>query len=211
MMNADIWILGAFRTEAEVAIYGTASRLVKLVPMCLMVSNEVMAPLIAELKVMKQNLKLQRVLRTTAAFTAIPALIILVVYIFASPFILNIIYGPFYAGGAVVLVILSIGQLANVWVGSCGYTLTMTGQHNTMMVISFLTGLFTVVVGLAVVDRFGSVGIAFVISFTMVFQQMAMLICAKWRCGIWTHASPQLAISEVLNFFKHYKKNHEKD
>jgi hypothetical protein len=80
-----------------------------------------------------------------------------------------------------------------------------------MMVITLLAGLFTVVIGLAVVDRFGSIGIACVSSFTVVFQQVAMLICAKWRCGVWTHASPQLAISEVLNFFKHYKKNHEKD
>jgi O-antigen/teichoic acid export membrane protein len=49
LAQSDIWLLGAFRPQDEVAVYGAAARVVLLVAMPLQMTNVVVEPLIAEM------------------------------------------------------------------------------------------------------------------------------------------------------------------
>ncbi|QIN77691.1 oligosaccharide flippase family protein [Rubrobacter marinus] len=49
LTQADLWILGAFRSQEEVAVYGAAARLVVLVAVPIFVVNAVLPPMIAEM------------------------------------------------------------------------------------------------------------------------------------------------------------------
>ncbi len=189
LTQADLWILGAFRAQNSVALYGAALRLVALIAMPLMLVNAVVPPLIAEMSVQYRKKELETWLRRTATITALPALCALLIFILFGQFILATLYGEFYSAAALILAILSAGQIANVWSGSCGLTLMMTGHHRTLMKITIFCGIATVTAALWAVRNYGAPGVAIAASSGLVLQNLLMLFYAKRKTGIWTHVN----------------------
>ena len=187
LSQADLWLLGIFRAQDEVAIYGAAARLVAFVAMPLLVVNAVVQPIIAEMYSRNNKDKLERVLRTTATMAGIPAFIVLGLFVIWGNNILALVFGDFYKSGGGILFILSLGQLANVWAGSCGLTLMLTGHQMTMLAITMISGSITVVGALLLVGPYGAVGVASSAAFGMVLQNVFMLVSVKRKVGIWTH------------------------
>jgi O-antigen/teichoic acid export membrane protein len=185
--QADIWIMGAFRPQTEVAVYGAASRLVILVAMPLVIVNSVVPPLIAGMYAQGRKRELERVLRATAAIVGIPACVVLMAFIFWGGPILGLVFRPFYQQGAMVLALLSLGQVVAVWTGSCGFTLAMTGHQRAMMNINVACGLATVVAGLLVVGPYGSTGVAASVAAGVVIRNLLQLFIGKIKTGLWTH------------------------
>jgi len=190
LSQADLWVLGGFRAQNEVAIYGAATRLLSLVAMSLLVVNAVVQPMIAEMYAQNNKEKLERVLRTTATIAGIPALIVLVFFVVWGNNLLALVFGGFYKSGGSILFILSLGQLANVLAGSCGLTLMLTGHQMTMLAITIVSGVITVTLALFLVGPYGAVGVASSAAFGMVIQNIFMLFSSKRKVGIWTHFSP---------------------
>ena len=199
LTQADLWIVGMFRPETDVAVYGAAMRLILLVVMPLQIVNAVVSPVIAEMHTQGKKRELERVLRTTTTLAGIPAFIVVVGFIFLGPIILGIVYGDFYRGGATVLALLSMGQLVNVWAGSCGLTLMMSGHERTLMKITIFSGILNVSGAMLAVQHFGLAGVASVAASAMILQNVFMLFLAKRNVGIWTHAQMSAAaIRQVL-------------
>ncbi len=192
MAQAGLWILGAFRPEDEVALYGVCVRLVMLLGMPLTIAAAVLPPIIGQLYVQEQRKILERVMRMTASVAAIPSVLVLAGFVLAGRPILEFAFGAYYGAGTVALALLSVGQFVNVWVGSCGYTLIMTGHQRDLMVSAVVSGAVTVVGSLAAVDRFGVEGVAAATAVGTIVNQVLMLMLARTRCGIWTHAGPFL-------------------
>ncbi len=187
--QADVWILGAFRAQEELAIYGAAARLMTIIVMPLMLLNAVVPPIVAELHVQGKKEAMETTLRSTAAIAGFPALLALLAFIFFGKPILTLIYGEFYARGAVVLAILSLGQLVNVWAGSCGITLMMTGNQTIRMGIAVISALLAIGGGIWAVQSHGMAGVAIASASTMICQNVAMVLFVKNKVGVWTHAS----------------------
>jgi O-antigen/teichoic acid export membrane protein len=61
---ADLWILGIFRSDADVAVYGAAARLVALIAMPLLLTNLVLPPIIAEMYAQGRTAELEGTLRS---------------------------------------------------------------------------------------------------------------------------------------------------
>lgn len=186
--QADLWIMGAFRPPDEVAVYGAAAKTVVLVAMPLMVVNAVVPPLIAQMYAQGLKSELERALRTLATAVGVPSLAVLLVFVFAGGQILALVFGDYYAAGATVLALLSVGQLATVWSGSCGQVLAMTGQQTLLMVITFVCGFATVAAGVLLVGRYGATGVASAAATGLVLQNLAMWIGTRATTGMWTHA-----------------------
>lgn len=186
--QADVWILGMFRPQEDLAIYGAAARLTMLIGIPLMIVNSVVPPIIAELNAQGEKNNLEQVLRTTATLAGLPSLLMLIVLIPCAGSILSLIYGEYYRGGAMVLALLSFGQVVSVWAGSCGLTLMMTGHQSTMMWISILLSCISIGVGTLAAWHFGIVGMAMVSAGRLIFQNLLMLVFARKRVGVWTHA-----------------------
>ena len=126
LTQADLWVLGLFREQDEVAIYGVAVRLVALIGMPLTIVNAVVQPVISDMYSRGKMVELERIMRTTGTMVAIPAFTVLALFALFGDSILGYIFGEFYRGAGVVLLVLSIGQLINVWAGSCGLALMLT-------------------------------------------------------------------------------------
>ncbi|TJY61951.1 flippase [Sinimarinibacterium sp. CAU 1509] len=185
--QADIWVLAFFKPTSEVATYAAASRLVALVSMSLIVVNAVIPPMISELYSQKNKTELEKLLRTTATVAGIPATLVLVLLMLNSEAIIRLVYGDKYQAGGIVMIILGVGQLVNVWAGSCGMVLMMTGHQKSMMVITIACGAITVIGALLLVVPYGAVGVATSAALGMTLQNLMQLIEAKRKTGVWSH------------------------
>jgi O-antigen/teichoic acid export membrane protein len=197
--QTDIWIVGVFHPEEDVALYGAAIRLMTFVAIPLQVINSVVPPMIARMHGQGEKVVLQRTLQTAATLAAIPALSVVGVFTLFGQQILRVVYGDYYAGGATVLALICVGQLVNVWAGSCGQTLMMTGHQTTMMVITVLCSGLTLAFRLAVVEPYGIVGVAAVTTVGLVLQNLLMLISVKRQVGIWTYSD--FSIKSIRSLF----------
>jgi O-antigen/teichoic acid export membrane protein len=188
--QADLWILGAFRPKHEVATYGVVSRVVAVVGVPNVILSAVMPPLVAELYAQGRRPELERVLRATATAAALPSLAVTAVLAAAGGPLLGIVYGGFYRQGALVLALLSLGQLATVWFGSCGIALVMSGQHQLMLALCTATGVLTIAAELALVGPAGIVGVAAASAAGIALLHAATWAVVRARTGVWTHAAP---------------------
>jgi O-antigen/teichoic acid export membrane protein len=187
LAQAGLWIVGAFRPEEEVAIYGAAARTVLLVAVPLVIAEAVVPPLIAEMYAQGRKRELERTLRIVATLTGVPAFLLLIGLALMGGPVLGLIFGSYYVGGAAVLTLLCIGQLSGVWVGCCGHTLMMTGHQGTMMVITIASGTITIITGLWAVGHYGVLGVATTMAAGSVIQSVFMLLATRYKTGIWTH------------------------
>lgn len=192
--QADLWFVGASCSHQDLAVYAAAWRLAQFIAVPLSIANGVLPPFIAELYVRGNISALERLLQTVATWSGIPAVVAcLIVILFGHP-ILRIVYGKFYSGGAIVLAILSIGQVANVLAGSCGFTLMMTGNERSMLIVTCSSGLLFILGEAAVVKPFGIFGAACVAALAMIIQNSLMLVSVKRRVGVRTHAQLSLGV-----------------
>jgi len=188
LSNADVWIVGASLENADVATYGAAVRLVQAVVVPLLIINNVVPAIVAELHSTGKRHQLEQTLRNVTTIAGVPALAVLALFVFSGDWVLSTVYGAFYSGGALVLAVVSIGQLFNVIAGSCGIVLMMTGHGRDMMWISLLSTTILVISGNIAVHAFGLIGVAVAAALTMILQNTLMLAMVRVRIGIWTHA-----------------------
>jgi O-antigen/teichoic acid export membrane protein len=192
LAGADLWVLGMFRPAEEVAIYGAASRVAMIVGTPLVVANAALAPMIAELHSQGQRQRLEHLVRAAATLSALPALFVVVLYLAAGGALLGLVFTADYARGFPVLILLALGQWVHVCLGSCGISLTMTGNQRDVMRVSILFSVLTVLGFLAVAGPFGMVGIGAVAACSITFYNSALAWQARRRVGIrsWLTLSP---------------------
>jgi len=181
-------VVGHFRPESDVALYGAAYRLVFFVATGFIIVSQVVPPIIAELHARGQRRELEQALRSVSTLAGIPALIVLAIFLFAGPFVMETVYGPFFRQGATVLAILSVARLVAVCTGSSGATLMMTGHQRTMMVITVTTGVASLTAEILLAPSYGITGVAAATCAAQIVQNVLQLTFARLRVGIWTHA-----------------------
>ncbi len=185
---SDLWILAAFRPKGEVAVYAASLRLATLLSLPFAAFAVALAPMIAELNAKNRRVELERLIRAGTAFVAIPALAALVVFgLFGRP-LLALIFGPFFASGAPILIAVTVAQSVFVLTGPCGLVLVMTGHQVTMMVLAAFAAALSVGADLWAAPRFGAMGVAVATGSAQVLTNVLGLVLAKRLTGVWTLA-----------------------
>lgn len=186
--QSDIWIVAAVLEEKDVAVYGSVLRVISIIPIPLLIANTVLPSIIADLYTRNELTNLEKSLRYTSAISAIPALFIVVIYIAVGDSILSTLFTDFYSEGYTALVILSIGLLGYVYFGLATTALLMTGHQLASLKITGITGLFTVLLSIFLVNTYGIIGAATATSIGLTTQGLLMMIYAKRKIGVWTHS-----------------------
>ena len=186
LSEAAIIILGIYESKENVALYSLALRLIMIVRFSQFVVNAVVPPLISELNVSGEKKSLEKLLRAVATLVFYIGLVISAVFFVFGKEIISILFGPEYVHASVVLMILLVGQLANLYVGSCGQLLMMTGNQQALMIISVFVLLFTVVFSALFVGDYGIKGVACVFSGMTIIQSVLTAVSARYFVGIWT-------------------------
>lgn len=190
LASADLWVLGAMRSAAEVAAYGVAARTATLVGMPLLVIYGVLPPVIAGLHASGELARLERVLRVTATAAAVPAVLLALAFTVSGGPLLALVYGEHYRIGALPFALLSAGQLVNVLTGVCGLVLMMTGHQRLLLVITTTTVVVTGAALVVVVPLWGMTGAAVVSALGLSAQNVALVAAARRVTGLFTLAAP---------------------
>jgi O-antigen/teichoic acid export membrane protein len=199
--GVDLWVLGAFRSKPEVALYGAAVRMVFFLVQPFIILQSVTPPIIAELHAQGRRHELEKALRATATLAGIPSFLLLLVFVFFGRSVMGALFGdPFYRQAAPVLAILSISRLYFVWTGSSGVALMMTGHQKALMYITILCGVISVTGGVLLAPHFGGPGVASATAFGQILQNSIQLFYAKKYVGIWTHV--EFSLKPLLRFIR---------
>jgi O-antigen/teichoic acid export membrane protein len=187
--QADLWIAaGHFRKE-EVALYGAAARLVQLVMMPMLILNMVLLPLVAELHGRGDWAAIERVVRGAAALAGVIAVAVLAALAGLAPELLRLVYGPFYAAGAVALLPLCAGQAINALCGGAATVLMMSGAGRSVMVISLACSAWLLAGGPLAAQAWGLGGLAVVAGSTTALHGLVCMLWLRRSRGIWTFPS----------------------
>lgn len=185
----DLWVLGFLRSEAEVAIYGAASTLVKYVSSVNLLLSTVIPATVAELYAKHQKQELEKMLRATASISSLFALAMAsLLWLFGGQ-ILTVIFGVSYAVAAPILGVLALGHIVNALTGNCGVLLIMAGKDRVIMIATLISSVVTTSLVWVLAEHYGLIGVAIGSALGLAGLNMSMWLAARYYLGIWTHAS----------------------
>jgi O-antigen/teichoic acid export membrane protein len=159
MGMADSIILGVFGTSEELGVYAAALRLSMVATLALLAVNSIAAPKFAELYRSRALHDLEKLAQRANAIMLLIASPLLLLY-FTFPYHIMGIFGTEFRRGGAMLVVLAIGQMVTIMMGSVGYLLLMTQYENVMKWINFAAALANVSLSLALVPFWGGLGAA---------------------------------------------------
>jgi O-antigen/teichoic acid export membrane protein len=184
--NLGLWAVIIMGVAVEVADFGISARLVAPIVLPLVAVNGFMTPIIASLHAEGDRVTLERALRSTTTASSLVSITGAVALVVLAPILLRVLFGPEYIGAFPVVVILTVGAVANVVSGSPGATLLMTGHQRVFSWIT-LAGVAVGTLFVAVGYRLGGViGVAAATSLVTSIHYSTMVVVVRQRLGVWT-------------------------
>lgn len=154
----DTLMLGAFANE-EIGVYNVATRLVTVAIFVLAPINAAFGPYLASLHHQGRGEEVRRIYGAATGWVvrlSLPAFVVLLVF----PEGLLRLFGGAFAAGAVVTVILAVGQLVNAATGPCGTVLNMSGRVAINMYDNLAALGLNVLLNLWLIPAYGIIGAA---------------------------------------------------
>lgn len=180
----DIWVLGMFRTEYEVALYGIITRMVLFVSIPSLLFNTVLPPFVASLYTRKEYHRLEHILRKLTRIASFMALVVFIIYVVWGKTLLNLMYGEFYEQAYYVLVILSLGKIFQVSGSAAVILMNMGGKHRDFMIITIAIGVMNVIFFFLFVPLWGIYANVWISTFTSCIGMIIYLLYVKKYMGI---------------------------
>lgn len=182
--EASVVLLGILEGKEAVALYRIAQRGAELVPFGLMAVNMAIAPTVSELLSRNEKKRLQQMINKSMlailAFT-IPVSSILILF---GSWLIPFVFGKAYAPAYMPMVILCIGQLVNVCVGSVGVVLNMAGLEKIAARGATIASLLCVSINLLLIPIWGANGAAIGTSSSMTVLNVLLTIWLYKHTGI---------------------------
>lgn len=189
LTQADLWIVGAFLSAKDAAVYGSVQRLVMFMTLSYGLVTAVSQSSVAELHAMGKNRMLEDITQGLAFWGCVPAGILTVLYALWGPEILRICFGKFYGGGYWPLFILSGGQLVNMLFGPNEMVLAMTGRQKELMSLIVGVGVLTVPVEIFFGRMFGIIGVSTASAASVAVLGLCSWVLVYRKLGVKPHAS----------------------
>ncbi|MBK9063971.1 MAG: polysaccharide biosynthesis C-terminal domain-containing protein [Acidobacteria bacterium] len=187
--QADLWVLGAFRPRAEVAVYGIASRVAMLLLQPDAMARTLLMPRAAALHASGDLPGLQRLVRGAATVTGALVATGAIALAIGGAWFLTALFGAPYRACLPLVLILSCGYVVNSLSGLAATTLLMSGHQARVLRASLLGSALTLILLFALTPPFGAPGAASAVAMGFVVQNALMVALARRTLGIWTTAS----------------------
>jgi O-antigen/teichoic acid export membrane protein len=170
-----------------VGIYQAAVQVSIILDVIVGTFNTVFASRISRLHFASDTARLDELFKIStkwAFYTSMPAFLVLCC---SAHELLRISYGPAYGGGAVPLIILSLGSMADAASGAAGYLLAFTGFQKRLTAISGVTLVVAIFLNYLLIPRFGLIGAAVATAFAHAGVCLAFLITVHRCLGVWPY------------------------
>ncbi len=186
--QADVWILGMFKSTEIVGIYGIATKLVLLVYFPMMAFAAVIPSLISSIHTSGDLVELKKVVSESTRWILSTAMPIILILLIEGKYILKYFYGPEFESGYPVLVILTLGQMIKAGAGLIGVILQMTGEHKVYMKVNIIFGILNIILNILLVPRYGMTGAAAATAFCLIMVDIICIFIIHKRLSILTLA-----------------------
>lgn len=175
-------ILGIQGQTSEIGIFQVANRTAILIGFFLTSINTIAAPKFASLYVKGEMQALSKAARQSSALMLLAVTPLLALMILFPSSILRL-FGPDFGDGALLLRLLSIGQLINVATGSVGYLLMMTGHERLLHLNITIASIINLWLCFWLIPQMGALGaaIATAVPIALVNLLCAYFVYAKLR------------------------------
>jgi len=195
MLLVSGWIntimLGIYSTESDVGIYSVVLKIATFSTFVLMSINSVATPRFAQYWSKNDLAGLRRYTEQTAKiifFSSVPIFIFIIVF---NEWLLGLFGAEFREGGTALLITMT-GQLFNVFAGSVGAILNMTGHQKVFRNIILVSTLINIVICILVIPEYGLNGSAFA----------GMAFMASWNLLSMIYIKRKMNITSFFNPFK---------
>lgn len=180
---APLFLLGILSTATEVGIFGAAMRIVSLTTFMLFTINNVLAPKLAELYTKNDMIMFATTARRSAGMIALLASPIFLLFILRSEWVMYV-FGKEFTQGGFVLAVLAAGQIANVFTGSLGVILIITGNEKLTQNLTIASTIALVIISFLLIPSMGGIGAALAISISGTGLSVASAFYVQRRLGI---------------------------
>lgn len=183
--RADMIMLGVIRGQTPVGLYVTAVRGASLVAFVLAAANAALAPKLSELFASGDGPALKQTLRwSTATVFVLSVPIAIALIAFGVPFLG--LFGTEFTKAYDGLVVLTLGQMANVAAGPVGLLLNMTGHERDTARAVVVSAVLNLGLNAVLIPRFGLVGAATATALSTVVWNIWMARAAYLRFGYYS-------------------------
>jgi O-antigen/teichoic acid export membrane protein len=182
-------MLGIYGTESDVGIYSVIFKIGTFTSMILVSVNSIAAPKFAELHALNDKEGLAKVAIQTSKINFWTSLPILIGTIIFRKYILEI-FGKEFVVGANVLLFTIAGQFVNMFSGSVGSFLNMTGHQNVQRTIVSISTIINIIACMIFIPRYGLMGSAICGMIFMCSWNILSLLYIKIKLNIQTYYWP---------------------
>jgi O-antigen/teichoic acid export membrane protein len=183
----ELWLAGLVLTRVATSQFGAAQRLALLLVIPLTSLQVVFAPAVSRLLAHDEDSRLEPLLRTGATLATAATAVLWVPMLVFPGTILTLVFTAGFAGAAPMLVLLTVGNIANVLTGLCGTVLIMSHNEGSVATVQWCGVGVRLIAGLAAALIFGPVGLAASAGTVTVALFAAMWFTTKRRMGLSTH------------------------
>lgn len=185
MWWSDTFILGVFRTEAEVGIYSVAVKLATVVSFVYNAVISILLPKIAQYYKNNEKIKLNSNIQYSARLILTVTIPITIVLLLFPKFFLSI-FGDIYKEGYLILILLLIAQFTNSLTGPVGPFLNMSGKEKEQLYIIFIALIANLSISLYLVKDYGGEGVALGSALGMIIWNIMGALYVKVKLGYQT-------------------------
>ena len=185
--NAQIGVivLGFLSTDDQVAAMRVAERGGQFVVLSLTLVNMVIAPYIVRAHRDGDKTLLQQLARKSARGSLLLALPVAAAFIIGGESLISMAFGESYSSISYwPVVVVSLGQLLNVFFGSVGYFLSMSGYERETLKGQMLAVVANISLCLVLVPMFGAIGAAAGVAIGVIVWNGFLHAMVKRRIGI---------------------------
>lgn len=169
-------LLGWLDSTESVAYFRIAMHSVILISLGLSSINVVIMPNVVRFYKVGNLHKTQDLLTKSVRLSTLISLPIILVLMFFGDDLISFLFGDEYLESYSILIVLCIGQLVNVIMGSVDLVLNMTGNESKSLKVLLITFSINVLFLFLLIPHFGSLGAAISVSLGMIVSKVLMAI-----------------------------------
>lgn len=195
-LNADVILVGLMLDLESSGLYFNAFRTAGLMTLFTFAIELVIAPMVAEHYHAGSMRKAQAITALCAWAGFLFSLVIFALFVVSGEFVLSL-FGPAYANGALILVLLALGLLFDAATGPSKIVMMMTGHEQAYVAIFGTIMGLGFLVQIVVIPIWGIVGAAAVNMSARIIAQVAIALWCRYRIGLDTSLAGVFALRHL--------------
>lgn len=179
----DLFVASRYVSQSEVGVYSAALRAGQLIMLFLVSVNLMFAPFVADLYNRGERERLDGLYKTLTRWIVAATMPVFLLILITPESVLKI-FGADFTEGQAALVILGLGQLANIATGSAGFVLIMVGRTGWDFGVYAASIVLDVLLAFWLVPDYGIEGAAVANAVTFAASNGARLLLVRRFVGI---------------------------